>query len=176
MLRRFAPPIPTLALLGLLALVSLGFADRWQRQIDISALKTSNDVNRSAVLEDRTLPPWDAQDPLSFAAIVTAPLFVEGRIMPGDVVAEVVPEPVVEALPPAAEPVAAPPPALNYGLVGVMIADGQKKALLAHASTGAEIWVNQSDLLASWSVEEIARDRVVLTNKGTTKNLVLYPQ
>ncbi len=172
---RLLPPVPTLILCGLLVLSAAGFADLLRHQVDISPLRASSANSHAPAPEERSLPEWDAPDPATLTAIVEAPLFIQGRTMPGDIVAEEVsvpvepePEPIVAAPPP-------PPPPLDYGLVGVMITGGQKKALLAHASTGAQVWVGIADTLAAWSVAEIAGNRVVLTYKDVARELTLYP-
>ncbi|AXS39161.1 hypothetical protein [Breoghania sp. L-A4] len=173
---RLLPPIPSLALCGLLALTAAGFAQLLRHQVDISPLRGSAANSQSPAPEDRSLPDWDAPDPATLTAIVERPLFIEGRTMPGDIVADVAPEPLEQAPEPVIEEVAPPPPPpLDYGLVGVMIAGGEKKALLAHTATGVQVWVGLFDKLASWSVTEIASNRVVLTYKDVTRKLALYP-
>lgn len=175
---RLIPPLSTLALVSGLGLAVLAFTQQLEHKNDLSPLTTTAKAGPATASQNRSLPAWQAPDPQSFTAIVTAPLFAEDRRMPGDIVVEAAPEPVVEESEPVEIAVAPPPPPppLNYGLVGVMIASDEKKALLAHATTGEQIWVALADEVASWSVREIASDRVVLTNQDTVKRLVLYSQ
>lgn len=176
MIPRFIPPLSTLVLATGIGFGVFGLSGLLEREIDISPLEAPR---RSATTDDGqspTLPSWQAPDPTTFSIIVSAPLFAEDRRMPGDVVVvEVVPEPVeLEPEPEPVQVVEAPPAPLNYTLIGVMITDGRKKALLANAASGEQVWVTPQDEIATWSVEQIAADHVVVTNKGIVRRVDLH--
>ena len=176
MIARFFPPLSTLALVAGVGFGAFRLSGLVEREIDISPLEAPRRTAATADHEQsRTLPSWQAPDPTTFSAIVSAPLFAEDRRMPGDVVVEVVPEPVEpEPVPEPVQVVEAPPAPLNYTLIGVMIADGRKKALLANAASGEQVWVTPHDEIATWSVEQIAADHVVVTNKGIVRRVELH--
>jgi hypothetical protein len=175
MTARFIPPLSTVVLTAGVGFGVFAFSGLLEREIDISPLEAPRRAASAGNGQNRTLPSWQAPDPTMFSAIVTAPLFAEDRRMPGDVVVEVIPEPVEpEPAPEPVQVVEAPPAPLNYTLIGVMIADGQKKALLANAASGEQVWVTPHDKIATWAVKQIAADHVVVTNKGIVRRVELH--
>lgn len=175
---RLLPPLSTLILAGLVAAGGLALLDRWNRPVDISPQATATARSAGTLGQVRSLPAWKTSDAAELTAIVEAPLFIEGRTMPGAVSEPEPPAPAPEILEQevAEEALPPPPPELHYGLSGVMIRNGERKALLTHDQTGAEVWVALDDRLAAWSVTAIATDRVTLANGGTIRTLSLYPR
>lgn len=166
------PPLLTITLAASLGLLGYGFAERFDRPVDISPIGSQVGNGGMAAQMPQRLPEWDGPDPNKLTAIVTAPLFVEGRRMPDDVNAPSAPEPVIEAAPAAMAPEPVPPP--DYRLVGVMLTGSERKALVAAGSASEERWVTTSEVLGGWTVEAVASDHILLSHDSEMTRIDLH--
>ncbi|MEI2386915.1 hypothetical protein [Breoghania sp. JC706] len=170
MTARLIPGLTALLLLVAAAALGSVLADRLAGEVDISPIiMTAADKTRDGDVSS-PLPKWRGHDPAELTAIVDAPLFIEGRRMPDDLAN---PEPeVVEAAPPQVEeapPVEVEEPDLQ--LVGVLIAPGASKALIADNATGRERWISEAEKLGDWIVETIADDHLVLRHQDENRRI-----
>ena len=167
---RLLPGLTALLLVALVVALGSVLADRLGGDVDISPIMmTAADKARDGDVS-APLPKWRGHDPAELTAIVDAPLFIEGRRMPDD---PANPEPeVVEVAPTQVEeapPVEVEEPDLQ--LVGVLIAPGASKALIADNATGRERWVSEAEKLGDWTVETIADDHLVLRHKDENRRI-----
>lgn len=166
------PPLLAVTLAGSLGLLGYGFAEHFDRPVDISPIGSQAGSSGLTTQVPQRLPEWDGPDPKKLTAIVEAPLFVEGRRMPDDVNTPPAPEPVVESAPAAMAPEPVPPP--DYRLVGVMLTGSERKALVAPGSASEERWVTTSEVLGGWTVEAVASDHILLSHDSEMTRIDLH--
>lgn len=125
--------------------------------------------------QSQELPPRDLGPALQSVAVEIAalesltdtierPLFLQSRRPPAPEAAPTVEEPVRE------KPVASLP---RFVVSAIVIADGERTALLRNPSDGRMLRVVEGDDVQGWTLEEVQSDRVVLATGGRRQELPL---
>lgn len=124
---------------------------------------------------------------IAFSATIGRPLFMRGRrkFVPPKKPKPVRPKPIARPAkprpppppppappppPPPPEPMAPPP---DVSLIGVSLRLGDASALLTQDG-GENLWVSRGDVLASWTIEDIFPDSIVLSHRDQEIQLRLY--
>jgi general secretion pathway protein N len=110
------------------------------------------------------LATFEPPPPQRFDEISARPLFAASR-RPY--------EPPVEPEADAPPPVEVPPTALQ--LIGVVLAEQDRSALVRPEGGDRAIWVREGDRLEGWVIEEITRDRVQLQRDDLMETIALRP-
>jgi len=122
-----------------------------------------------------TLPPEAAEPSVSpaplqsFSEIVARPLFTPTRRPP---VPRKIPTP--EPAPPAPEPAAPPPQTGQFTLVGTIIGEDVKTAVLRSRNGDQLLRVGERESIAGWHVESIEWNRVVIRQAQVSEALRLH--
>ncbi len=176
MRRRRARLTWPLLLLAACAAASARLYDEWRRPPDVG------ESELSAATVDRTATPASGHEaalalppPEQFAVIVERPLFAQTRRpptpAPAAAAAEPAPKPVaVEAAPLPPQPAL---PALDFTLVGIVTAGGERYALVQRRSDGAVVEVPEGGDISGWFAVLIDSERAVFRQGGTEEELVL---
>lgn len=104
----------------------------------------------------------EAHSAQAYADMVERPLFLEGR------------RPVA---PQVAEPAPAPPPrpvrVPDWRLVGVVIVEGQPRAVLWDEREGRFLRLHEGDVVNGWTAVEVGAQRLIIENTGQRHVLAL---
>jgi hypothetical protein len=175
--RRRATALLPLLLVGACAALGWKIYDDWSAASADAAAPTE----AAAPAADAQPPPADADlalalpPPERFAVIVERPLFSPTRrpAPPAAAIAEA-PEALPEEPPPEPEAgEAEPPPAVDFTLVGVVIAGSERYALVERHEDGRVIQVPEGGDVAGWFAVLIDPDRAVFRNGAIEEELLL---
>jgi len=164
-----------LLLLAACGVVSARLYDEWRRPPNVG------ESELSAATVDGAATPGSAPEaalalppPEQFAVIVERPLFAQTRRPPPPApeAPEAAPESVaVEAAPLPPQP---PLPALDFTLVGIVTAGGERYALVQRQSDGAVVEVPEGGDISGWFAVLIDSEHAVFRQGGIEEELVLH--
>ena len=123
--------------------------------------------DRTDFLPDRgILLPYRAQPITQFSAISSRPLFVKERRRGA------VPTPLIES----DKNSESLPSELNAVLLGVMLINDQKRALLSIENSAESVWLGIDEEWNGWRVSDVSSETVLLIAGDQSTILSLYPQ
>jgi hypothetical protein len=180
MTQRRARLLWPLLLLAACAAAGARFYDEWSRPpaTDDSSAATPADASAPAGSADvaLALPP-----PQQFAVIAERPLFMQTRRPPPPAppaAAEQAPppdaEPAPEAPPDEAPPEPPPPPKVDFTLLGIVTAGGERLAMVRRQSDGVVVNIPEGGDISGWFAVLIDPERAVFRQAGTEEELVLH--
>lgn len=155
------------------------YGDRVQATADAAAPATVESAPSTPAAQADPDPALSLPPAEAFATIVERPLFSATRRPwqpPPVVEAAPEPEPPPEPAPPP-EPVAIPapepPPAIEFTLVGIVIAGAERQALVLRQGDGKVVQVPEGGEVAGWFAVLIDPDRAVFRQRGFEQELLL---
>jgi general secretion pathway protein N len=168
-----------LLLLAACAAAGARLYDEWQQAPDAPAGASSAAADGSGAAAATgtdaalALPP-----PTEFAVIADRPLFAQSRRPPPPAqAAEPAPPPAEAAPAPAPEVVEAPPPepppTIDFTLLGIVTADGDRHAVVRQ-SDGAVVEIPEGGDISGWFAVLIDPERAVFRQGSTEEELVLH--